>query len=285
MADQETTVESAASAEQQAAAKEMGWIPPEKFKGDPERFVDADEYLKRGEEVLPIVKQQLRRTREEMATLHASHVQTQEALKAATQALHDIEARHTVETQRAVDEAKAQTKAALARASEAGDHDAVAELTERMVELRKEAPAAEKKEEPKAAEVPQTTSEFEEWKEENPWYGKDRRKTALAIGIAEELRANGDKTSGRAFFDKVAEEVSKTLDAPKDPPADKVEGSRNGTGDTRQSAKKGFNALPADAKAACTADTNRFVGAGKRFKTAAEWHNYYAEVYFNSQGA
>jgi len=35
-------VESVQPPEVQARAEELGWIPPSRFHGDPERFVDAD---------------------------------------------------------------------------------------------------------------------------------------------------------------------------------------------------------------------------------------------------
>ena len=57
----EVVVESAAAPEVQAEAEKLGWIPATRYKGDAERFVDADEFIKRGETVLPIVKEQNRR--------------------------------------------------------------------------------------------------------------------------------------------------------------------------------------------------------------------------------
>ena len=54
-------VESTATAEQRTAAESMGWIPPERFKGDPERYIDAAEYIDRGEKVLPIIKENNKR--------------------------------------------------------------------------------------------------------------------------------------------------------------------------------------------------------------------------------
>ena len=49
MTEEAVAVESKADAETQAKAEKLGWIPPERFKGDPERFVDADAYIERGE--------------------------------------------------------------------------------------------------------------------------------------------------------------------------------------------------------------------------------------------
>ena len=34
----------------------MGWVPLEEWKGDPEQHRPADEFVARGEQILPIVK-------------------------------------------------------------------------------------------------------------------------------------------------------------------------------------------------------------------------------------
>lgn len=281
-ADNEVALESKAPPEIQTEAEKQGWIPPTRFRGDPERFIDADAYLRRGEEVLPIVKAQLKDTRAELETLRTTAAETKEALAEAQEALKMIEARHTVETQKKVDEAKAAVKDALKKASEAGDHEAVAELTEQMVELRDagKADAEEKVEKKEAPKPPVLSPEFLAWKADNPWFEKDRKRTAFALGAGEDLRANGDTSQGRAFYDKITAEVEAFFDR-REPLEDKVEGSRGGAnGASARGGKKSFDSMPAEAKAACTSDTKKFVGEGKLFKTATEWHNYYAAEYF-----
>lgn len=287
MAEQEQVLlESKADADTQAKAEKMGWIPPARFKGDPERFVDASEFIERGETVLPIVKEQNKRLHAEIETLRANQAATEAALAKATKAIEEIEERHTVATQKAVEQARRDLKAQLAAASEAGDHVAVAELTDRMTQLNtaeRQAPPIRKEDAP-APFVP--PPELKAWNEKNPWFGVDKRKTALALGIAQELRDEGETAVGEAFFEKVAAEVEATLGEKRaEPRGDKVEGARNGSErDDRESRKKGYSAMPADAKAACDAEVRNFVGPGKKYKTAADWRARYAEIYFE-QGA
>ena len=281
----ETVVTSTAEPDVQARAEKMGWIPPARFKGDPEGFVDAQDYLERGETVLPIVKAQNRRLESEVARLQASDAATKAALAKANEAIEEMQERHSVETQKAIERARKEVKEQLALASEAGDHAGVAELTDKLTQMT----AAEKeaKEEKKevaaapAAYVP--PAELVEWNAENTWFGKDRRKTALALGIAQELREGGDKSIGREFFDKVTAELEKTLGGREEEatPASKVEGARNGSDvDNRAGSRKGYSSLPSDAKAACDADARQFVGPNKKYKTQAEWRSRYAELYF-----
>lgn len=281
-------LESKASVEQQEAATKLGWIAPRSYRGAAERFIDADKFLERGETVLPIVKQQLKATRDELAALQTSAVETRTALEEANKALAAIELRHTVDKQRAVEEAKKSVKAALAKASEAGDHEGVAELTEELVELNTAIEEAPKKEEPKkeAPKAPEISPELKDWMAENLWFGKDKKMTAYCMGAGEEARDAGDKTKGRAFYDKIGAETLEFFGkAPKVERDSKVEGSRGGANNSRQSGKRDFASLPAEARAACQADTRQFVGEGKIYKTAADWHAAYAAEYYRQEGA
>ena len=276
-------VESSAAPEIQEQAEALGWIPPTRFKGDPERFIDAEDYIRRGEEVLPIVKQQNKKLKAELEEVRAVAAANASALKAAQDAIEQIEERHSVATQKAVENARAQLKAQLASASEAGDHEGVAELTDQLVSLNRVEPEAPKKEVPStpAAYVP--PAELKEWNEENPWFGTDKRKTALALGIAQELREGGEKSTGRIFFDKVKEEMETTLGTKvRAAETSKVEGGRNGSDleGPRSGGKKSFASLPADAKAACDADSRQFVGPTKKYRTIDEWRSRYAQIYY-----
>lgn len=277
-------VQSNATPEVQAEAEKMGWIPPTRYRGEPERFVDAEEYLARGEQVLPIVRATNKRLQGELEALRASQQTTQEALAKAQAALEEIEERHTVATQKAVEQAQKDLVARLAAAHEEGDHAAIAEITGLMIDLKAsvaEDTPPKKKEEPKAPPAPAVVPpELKEWQAANPWFGTDKRKTALALGIAQELRESGTELQGVAFYEKVREEVEATFSGGK-PPVDKVEGARGSeSGSPRTSSAKGYAALPAEAKAACDADAKSFVGPGKRYKTADEWRKRYAELYF-----
>lgn len=270
-----TLVESQAPLEVQQAAEKMGWIPPSRFKGDPERFVDADTYVKRGEEILPIVREQNKRLHTELEQVKRDSAATRVALERAQKAIDQMEEVHTVATQRAVEDARKQLKAQLAAASEAGDHEGVAELTDQLTKMPEKAAAPKPTPAPQAFTPP---AELTEWNAENPWFGTNKRKTALALGIAQELRDAGDTSSGRIFFDKVKAELDKELGTGTPEPVDKVAGARGGS-EGGSGSKNGYAAMPAEARAACDADAKRFVGEGKKYKTVAEWRTRYAEIY------
>lgn len=275
-------VQSQATPEVQAQAEKMGWIPPTRFKGDPERFVDADAYVERGETVLPIIKEHNKRLTQEVETLRADSAKTAAALKAAELAIAQIEERNSVATQKAVEAARRQVKAQLAAANEADDHEGVAELTEQLIIMN----AAEKEAKatpivPSVPTPPAIDPAMTAWNNDNPWFGADKRKTAYALAVAEELRAGGERAQGRDFYELVGAEVAAAFPTKEKPtPVDKVEGSRNGSSSESSGKGKGYASMPADARAACDADAKTFVGDKKKFKTIADWRSRYAELYF-----
>lgn len=57
------------SPEIERKAREMGWVPQTEWRGAPEAWRPADEFVRRGEEVLPIVRSNLERERAERKRL------------------------------------------------------------------------------------------------------------------------------------------------------------------------------------------------------------------------
>ena len=272
-------VESVAEPEVKAEAEKMGWIPDTRYRGDPEKFVDADEYLKRGELVLPIIKKTNQNLRDELNSTRAEAKRLAEQQKLMEASIEEMRARHVVEKQKAVAEARAQARADLAKASEEGDHVQVAVLTDKLVDLAKEeavAVAPPKKTAP-AEWTPPTV--MTEWNAENPWFGTDTKRTALAVGIAQELKDAGEKPGTREFFELVKEKVDEILPFSPQQKEDKVAPARQ-SGNSSSVKPKSFAAMPADAKAECNAEATNFVGKDKAFKTKEEWQSHYATIYW-----
>lgn len=281
-------LESASSPETQAEAAAMGWIGPEKFRGDPGRFVDADEFVERGKVVLPIVKAQKAELEMKYGALLRNQIETKEALDRANRSLESIELENSVRTQKAVEAAKAEVKAQLRQASEAGDHEAVAELTEQMVELNaapppEKAPVVEAKAPPVAEVDPVVTAWIADG---NQWFNADMEKTQLALGVAAKMRKDGDTRVGVSFLNDVKKRTFKLLgEGERAEQMDKVEGGRNGGGDGEGAGAGGkatYQHLPKDAKDACDTDMKRFVGPGKRYGDEKSYRANWAATYFRS---
>jgi hypothetical protein len=213
-------------------------------------------------------------------TLH----ETQEKLTAATEAIQALTETTSKAALDKVREKRTDLKMALVDAREAGDVEKELEIQEKIQETSDAIKAAEKPAaKPKKVEADPTdytqSPDWKSWTEDNAWFGKDKRKTALALGIAEDLRANGDKSAGRAFFDQVTNELNEMLGI-KDPrtSTSKVEGdSRGSAGGT---GRKTYSDLPVEAKHACDDAAGKLVGPNKTFKSLDDWRKAYVVKFF-----
>lgn len=281
--EDQVEIESKAEPEVQAEAEKMGWIPPTRFKGEADKFVDADEYLERGKQVIPIINQRNQQLVREIAGLKQQNSVILGTLETTKKAMEDAAIQASADRARAVEKAKAEVKAQLVKAHQAEDHESIVELQDELNKLNV-APVVEPvKKEPETPRIqaPEIDPVLVEWIKDNPWFNQDKRKSALAVGIAQELKEGGETLTGRAFYDKVGAEVDAMVGARR-PAASKVEGTRNGNEGGSRS-KQSYASLPADAKAACSEDTAQFVGAGKKFKTEAEWQAEFAKVYYSQE--
>lgn len=288
MADEEQVANDGGEAAPDTAAietraREMGWIPKEEFRGDPEKFIPADQFVARGEELLPIIKADRRKLQSEVQTTRQQLEQTQRMLSAAQESIEELK---TFNSKMSKDQAKSRRSelaAELKAARESGDVEKELEIQDELSELS--ATIREKSQEKRTTTV--TTGneashpEFKAWASENPWFGQDKRRTSLAMGIAEELKETGLK--GRELLDRVSEEVEKTFGGnPRRQSASRVEGARGGSppnGDNGTPGKT-YADLPADAKTTCERQAKRLVGEGRAFKTIQDWRNHYVRTYF-----
>jgi hypothetical protein len=221
-------------------ALKMGWTPQAQFKGDPEKWVDAETFVKRGEEMLPFLKANNRRLEQALERASTKIEQMEKGLKSAIQQLSKAD-------QRAYAKAKADLEAELAQFAAAGDVDNVKAVTQDIIALEKE--TAGKADDDKPAEEDQ---DFAAWRAENPWFGKDRALTAAASAIGEEVAEEGysgkaqikevDRRLREAFPEKFAKPTNPNRNAP---------AAVEGQGAPIRPRGKTFADLPPDAKAMC----------------------------------
>jgi len=279
-------------------AKEMGWRPKDQFKGDPDKWVDAEEYVERGEHVLPIVRAERDRLRGELLTRDQKVGTLQQQLDATQAIVKGLEKNFNESLNRQLAEQRKQLKADLKDAVEDRDTDREMEVREQLDALTDAEKEAKKKQEenkeklnggkpaPQTSTDPDLSPEFNDWKRENPWFGgtsaEDKKRTKAVIRAAEDLRDDGDTSTGREFFEKATAAAEGTSnnsnDSPEGRKVDKVDNG-NARNNSRSSAGT-YASLPAEAKQACLEDAENFVGEGKLFKTEDEWKKYYAKTYY-----
>ena len=168
--------QSAAPVEQEA--RTLGWVPAEDFKGDPNRWVDAETFVERGHTVMPILRKNNERL-ESLVKQQSDELNKMKSLFSASQeSITELQKVHADATKAAVAKARAEVMTELKEAKRDGDVDREIALTEelqelktRQVEIDKPAPA------PTQPQQQEVHPEFQAWMNENPWFGSDTRKT------------------------------------------------------------------------------------------------------------
>lgn len=202
-------------AEQQAT--EQGWVPKEDFQGEEHKWVDAGEFLRRGELFAKIDSQ------------NREHKETRKALAALQE--HYLKVQET-EYKRAVDTLKKQKKAALID----GDVEAVLDADTEIEKLRDDQ-LAEAKASAIAHQQEQASQphpEFVAWTNKNTWYETNRPMRAFADALGVELKEAGKAPSEVLHI--VAAEVRKKFSDkfynPKREEPSSVEGGTNSKSST-----------------------------------------------------
>lgn len=272
-------------------AASYGWKPQDQLPQGV-TFIPAAEFVERGRQIMPILRENNKTLRTEVAGLKETLQRMERERVADRVVLQTLEESRDEELRASKEAAREELKRELAEAVQAGDSVKVAELTSDLVQNAAElAVAAKPKPKAKAngeggdgAQPTQVdVATMKAWLQANPEFSKNSRKLALANAVAHEMRVAGDKRVGSEFLDAVAEEVNNTLGGTGAPSRDsKVEGGGrpNGGGGSGSVKGKTYNDLPAEAKAICDRQAVRFVGPNRAHKDTASWQAKYAQTYF-----
>ncbi len=158
-------------------ARASGWVPKEEYAGDENKWVDADEFVRRGPlfEKINVQNRELKEVKKALAQLATHHATVRET-----------------EYKRALDDLKAQKREAFTE----GDPDKIIDIDDKILEV-KEAQKAFKTEQLTEAsrEAKEIHPEFEAWLNKNTWYANNLPMKAFADALGRELAANGKSPS------------------------------------------------------------------------------------------
>lgn len=272
----------------ESEARNMGWLPKDQFKGNPDQWVDADEFVERGKHVMPLLLANNKRLQRELLTRDAQIATLAEQLNGATSAIQKLEKHYTEANKRAVENAKSQLKAELRQARENNDVDAEFDIREKIDQLNAASAKAEDANPAPAKSVapaPALDPEFVDWKARNDWFGVDAKRTKEIMRIGEDLRDEGNDLVGAAFLDecvRILNERNKPATPKHEAPVSKVDGVSRGAR-TGNGGRKSFNDLPPEARQACLDDADDLVGKNKRFSNLKDWQDHYTSIYFSQQ--
>ena len=217
----------------------QGWVPKEDFRGDPNRWVDAKQFVERGENIIPILKErnehlakEVRETKESVKELADFYKKAEE--RAYQRAVQDMEARKL-------------------SAVELGDVQAFKEVEIERASLEREKPVFK-------TPPPEEPVQMQDFRKNNDWYEKDVELTSEADALGVAYAKQG------MAYDKILEKVQSAVkslhpekfsNARRDT-APVVESVESSMGLPRRSISKNYGNLPADAQAQC----NKFVKQG-----------------------
>jgi len=245
------------SAEVIAKAEKMGWTPREQFKGDPAKWRPADEFVERGENMLPLLRAQSKRQEREIAELKAS--------------MRELGEYHSKTAQREHERALQQLRQERADAIAKGDGVAFDKVDAQIADLRTKVETQQK---------PQQQGEdpdFKDWLSRNKW-GEDPKLQKIGAAIAETLIEDGESARGMALLDLVTAEMKRRYPEKFENPRRNAAPSVEGGSGPRKGGGKTFADMPADARAACERMARN--GYSGKPEEAAKFKAEYVRNYF-----
>ena len=233
--------------ELERVASQVGWVPKEQYRGPEDKWRSAEDYLRTGAEISSEFKQRMEiKDREFNERVRRSEAMAEKALERQKRQLED------------------HYKAQLRYAASQGDletYSAVEKARDQAIEsFEKDAEAVRT---PSMPQGQQLQPEVVDFIGRNSWFNRDKVMTGAAVALCGELQEQyGDKVPLSAIMTMVESQMREnfphkfsagTNREPAGPP--RVEGGQR---PIRTSVKKGWDQLPAEAKAAGT----KFISKG-----------------------
>ncbi len=254
MAENEDTENIEVNEEVVKEASSQGWVPKEKFRGKEDEWVDAETFVKRGREILPILRKNNENLLRELN-------QTKQSLSEFRQTAAEFKKFQKESYEKKASELESQIAALKTSRSQAitdGDGQkatAIDDAIDGLKEEVKEAKANAKVEARTTVAAPTIDPKLQQWLDKNEWFGKDTRLTKMANAIGEDLREKNPGLMGEAFLAKLDETLEEELPqkfgkTEKRTPNYQAE-SGSGRGRSSGSGKHTYSDLPDDAKKAC----------------------------------
>lgn len=257
-------------------AESQGWVPKERFRGHENDWVDAATFVKRGREILPI----LRKNNE---NLMKDLNQTREQLKEFREAADDFKKFQKDAYERKASDYEKQIQAikdSRAQAISDGDGQKVNALDDLLDEakdnLKEAKQAVRDADKPLSEPTPQTQAldpSLQTWLNDKPWFGQDKRLTGMVNGVGESLRLEFPDLKGKAFLDKLDEVLAEELPTKfgkKGAPTSRVE-SGSGRQSRGSSNAQSYDNLPADAKSACDRFVKQKLMSREEYVNSFDW--------------
>lgn len=175
----------------EARAREMGWKPLAEWRGPEGAWRPAAEFIARGENILPIVRDQNRRLTERIGKLEGEITSLRATAQEQLQALKEMREMGRTADQRGYERAMKDIKDRQRQAVEAGDTKAFDQLVEQAEALEGSRPAAPAPAPPRPVETtppaPQLSEPTRKFIADNPWFRNDKLLSDTMVATHQEL--------------------------------------------------------------------------------------------------
>lgn len=175
-------------------ARDMGWTPPEEWQGPAPKagFLSAEEFVKRGETIIPMLRGQNRKLEEEIGSLKKQIGE----LTMAAQSLNEFSQRAIARERAENERLMRQLEARREQAVNDGDAQTAVAADREIARIAAQQQAPD----------PVRRQMVEQWLAENQWFQVDEQKRAWAEGFSRQLMERGYQP-GPAILDAVAREA------------------------------------------------------------------------------
>ena len=226
-------------------AAEMGWVDKDQFRGNPDDWVDAKDFVRRGREVLPILRKNNERL---LAKLRDVEQQRMEDRKTFDEFRKFQEQSIENQKEQALQQLREARKNAIANA----DGESFEEIETRIRQVEAYQPPEAVRAKPQD-EAPPPPPEFTDWLDRNRWYANDKTLHVLADTLSDEVIAEGVIRPGTPdFLEEISRRVRLAAPAKFRNPARSQPASVDAPSPrSRKPAGKTYNDLPDNAKKAC----------------------------------
>ena len=246
----------------------MGFIPKDQFKGDPSKWRPASEFVKRADEIMPIMKNQLKKYEDTINVLKTE-------LKTTKDTVSKVLKMSDHASELAYNKAKRELESAQLRAVADGNMEEYIKLKNEEKDLK----APEKVEFP-AEDTLNNNIPFKEWSTENQWYETDEDARIYADAYGQKHPYTGshnDPVAYKEWLNSIGSAVKKTFshkftNVNRNTPSKVDSSDLRGGDDGQSSKKKSYDTLPKDAKSQCM----KYIAQGL-YKTKEEYVKTYYE--------
>lgn len=246
----------------EARARRMGWRPKEEFRGPPDRWSSAEDFIARGENELPILRERNRNLDRQLEETGRTVTELKTRMEQTGEVLSSMREMGLKAEERAYKKARAEIEEEMRTRAAAADVVGVTETQRKLEELDKERETAKVAPAPVVAKVTDAPAAkprdpvAEQWITDNPWFTSDAEMNSTAQGIHTGMLQSRKDLS---LADNLAETKRRIMklypekfaNANRDEAIAVAQPSGNAPAPTNRNKKKTYADLPADAKAAC----------------------------------